>query len=66
MTSQNTARNFADLHRTPDPVILPNAWDAGSAVLIAAAGATRELISTGTLTSLRGYAGFGEVIGRFR
>ncbi|WP_327085555.1 isocitrate lyase/phosphoenolpyruvate mutase family protein [Nonomuraea sp. NBC_01738] len=30
---------FAELHRTGDPLLLPNAWDVGSAVAIAAAGA---------------------------
>jgi 2-methylisocitrate lyase-like PEP mutase family enzyme len=39
MTSQTTARQFADLHRSGAPVILPNAWDAASAALIAGAGA---------------------------
>ncbi|MCE0540055.1 isocitrate lyase/phosphoenolpyruvate mutase family protein [Kineosporia rhizophila] len=39
MTSQNTAHQFAELHRAGAPVLLPNAWDAASAVLIAAAGA---------------------------
>ncbi|MFI6323620.1 isocitrate lyase/phosphoenolpyruvate mutase family protein [Nonomuraea sp. NPDC050556] len=31
--------NFADLHRKGDPLLLPNAWDVGSAVAIASAGA---------------------------
>ncbi|GAB3268995.1 isocitrate lyase/PEP mutase family protein [Kineosporia babensis] len=39
MTSQSIAREFAELHRAGTPVLLPNAWDAASAVLIAAAGA---------------------------
>lgn len=30
---------FAALHKRGDPLLLPNAWDAGSAVAIAAAGA---------------------------
>lgn len=33
------AEAFASLHRPGDPVLLPNAWDAGSAVVIADAGA---------------------------
>ncbi|MBT0773780.1 isocitrate lyase/phosphoenolpyruvate mutase family protein [Kineosporia sp. J2-2] len=34
-----TPSEFAALHRPGTPVVLPNAWDAASAVLIAAAGA---------------------------
>ncbi|MEV4894429.1 isocitrate lyase/phosphoenolpyruvate mutase family protein [Nonomuraea sp. NPDC055795] len=33
------AETFAALHRPGDPLLLPNAWDVGSAVAIAAAGA---------------------------
>jgi 2-methylisocitrate lyase-like PEP mutase family enzyme len=33
------AEAFASLHRPGDPVLLPNAWDVASAVVIAAAGA---------------------------
>jgi len=33
------AETFARLHRPGDPLLLPNAWDAASAVVIAAAGA---------------------------
>jgi 2-methylisocitrate lyase-like PEP mutase family enzyme len=33
------AQRFAALHKPGDPLLLPNAWDAGSAVAIAAAGA---------------------------
>jgi 2-methylisocitrate lyase-like PEP mutase family enzyme len=33
------ARLFASLHRPGDPLLLPNAWDVASAVLIARAGA---------------------------
>ncbi len=29
---------FADLHRGPSPLLLPNAWDAASAAAFAAAG----------------------------
>ncbi len=39
MTSQNAARQFSDLHQPGSPLILPNAWDAASAALIATAGA---------------------------
>ncbi|MFG1707709.1 isocitrate lyase/phosphoenolpyruvate mutase family protein [Nonomuraea sp. M3C6] len=30
--------NFHDLHRTDDPLLLPNAWDYGSAAVLAAQG----------------------------
>jgi 2-methylisocitrate lyase-like PEP mutase family enzyme len=33
------AQVFADLHKPGDPLLLPNAWDAGSAIAIASAGA---------------------------
>jgi 2-methylisocitrate lyase-like PEP mutase family enzyme len=38
-TLNERARAFAGLHRPGDPLLLPNAWDAASAVVIAAAGA---------------------------
>jgi 2-methylisocitrate lyase-like PEP mutase family enzyme len=31
-------RTFLDLHRTPSGFIMPNAWDAGSAIILAAEG----------------------------
>ena len=40
-TEQATrARQFASLHKQGDPLLLPNAWDAASAAVIAAAGAS--------------------------
>src|SRR5579859_4712453 len=33
------ARAFAELHKAGEPLLLPNAWDVGSAVAIAGAGA---------------------------
>ena len=41
-----TAETFAALHRLGDPLILFNAWDAGSAKVVAAAGA--QAIATGS------------------
>jgi 2-methylisocitrate lyase-like PEP mutase family enzyme len=38
-TLNEPAEIFASLHRPGDPVLLPNAWDVASAVVIAAAGA---------------------------
>jgi 2-methylisocitrate lyase-like PEP mutase family enzyme len=47
MTPQaEKARQFHELHRPGDPVILFNAWDAGSARTIAGAGA--KVIATGS------------------
>lgn len=46
MTQSDTARTFAELHRPGAPLILYNAWDAGSAKAIAKAGAAA--IATGS------------------
>ncbi|MEA3044401.1 MAG: hypothetical protein QOH47_2239 [Sphingomonadales bacterium] len=46
MTQADKARAFAALHVPGDPVILYNAWDAGSARVIAEAGA--KAIATGS------------------
>ncbi|MFC7105436.1 hypothetical protein ACFQQB_36410 [Nonomuraea rubra] len=34
--------NFRDLHRAGDPLLLPNAWDYGSAACLAAHGSPRS------------------------
>lgn len=39
MDLNNNATVFAHLHRQPHPLRLPNAWDAGSALLIESLGA---------------------------
>jgi 2-methylisocitrate lyase-like PEP mutase family enzyme len=46
MTRAQKARLFASLHRPGDPLILYNAWDAGSARTVAEAGA--EAVATGS------------------
>ena len=46
MTQQQKAQLFAALHRPGEPVILFNAWDAGSAKAVAEAGA--KAIATGS------------------
>ena len=46
MTATDKARLFAALHRPGDPLILYNAWDAGSARAVAEAGA--KAIATGS------------------
>jgi 2-methylisocitrate lyase-like PEP mutase family enzyme len=58
MTSQHEkAERFAALHRPGDPLILFNAWDAGSAKAIAEAGA--KAIATGSW-SVAAAQGFGD------
>ena len=56
MTREKAAR-FAELHRPGDPVILFNAWDAGSARAVAEAGALA--IATGS-ASVAGAHGFSD------
>jgi 2-methylisocitrate lyase-like PEP mutase family enzyme len=46
MTQADKARLFTSLHRPGDPVVLYNAWDAGSARIVAEAGA--KAIATGS------------------
>ena len=46
VSQQEKARLFASLHRPGDPVVLYNAWDAGSAQTVAEAGA--KAIATGS------------------
>jgi 2-methylisocitrate lyase-like PEP mutase family enzyme len=48
MTQGDKARLFARLHRPGEPLILYNAWDAGSAKIIAEAGA--KAIATGSFS----------------
>ena len=56
MTREKAAR-FAELHRPGDPVVLFNAWDAGSARAVAEAGA--QAIATGS-ASVAGAHGFSD------
>jgi 2-methylisocitrate lyase-like PEP mutase family enzyme len=55
VTQADKARAFASLHRPGEPVILFNAWDAGSARVVAEAGA--KAIATGS-ASVAGAHGF--------
>src|SRR4051812_12795750 len=57
MGSTEKARAFAALHKPGDPLILYNAWDAGSAKIIAAAGA--KAIATGSF-SVAGAQGYDD------
>jgi 2-methylisocitrate lyase-like PEP mutase family enzyme len=45
---------FAALHKPGDPLLLPNAWDAGSAVAIAAAGAAAIATTSAGVASALG------------
>lgn len=56
MNPQNElARHFASLHRKGDPLVLYNAWDAGSARAIAAAGAQAIGTSSWAIAAAHGY-----------
>jgi 2-methylisocitrate lyase-like PEP mutase family enzyme len=57
MTQPDKYRAFAALHVPGDPLILFNAWDAGSARVVAEAGA--KAIATGS-ASVAGAHGFGD------
>ncbi len=46
------AETFAHLHAGPDLLILPNAWDAGSARIIEHAGAKARRFPTSRATTL--------------
>lgn len=46
MTQNSKAREFAAMHRSGNPLILTNVWDAGSAAIVEAAGA--KAIATGS------------------
>lgn len=52
---QERARHFASLHRKGDPLKLYNAWDAGSAKAIAAAGAQAVGTSSWAIAAAHGY-----------
>jgi 2-methylisocitrate lyase-like PEP mutase family enzyme len=56
MTGQNKAALFASLHRPGDPLILFNAWDAGSAKAIAEAGAKAIATGSWSVAAPQGYA----------
>src|SRR4051812_43518270 len=53
MTQAEKARLFASLHRPGEPVVLYNAWDAGSARVVAEAGA--KAIATGSASVAAAY-----------
>ncbi len=56
MTIQDRAKTFAALHAGPKLLVLPNAWDAGSARIIESAGATAIATSSAAVAWAHGYA----------
>ena len=56
MTIAERARAFAALHAGPKLLILPNAWDAGSARVIESAGAKAIATSSAAVAWAHGYA----------
>lgn len=50
---------FTSLHAAPSPLVIPNAWDAASAVLVARAGATAIATSSASMAWTLGYADGG-------
>ena len=54
-TSSDKARTFAALHRPGDPVILYNAWDAGSAKVVAEAGAKAVATGSASVAAAHGF-----------
>ena len=55
MSQQDKARLFASLHRPGDPVILYNAWDAGSAQTVAEAGAAAIATGSASVAAAHGF-----------
>jgi 2-methylisocitrate lyase-like PEP mutase family enzyme len=56
MTIQDRAKAFAALHAGPKLLVLPNAWDAGSARVIQHAGASAIATSSAAVAWAHGYA----------
>ena len=56
MDTRTTAARFRTLHQGPEPLLLPNAWDAGSARVIEASGAQAIATTSAGLAWARGYA----------
>jgi 2-methylisocitrate lyase-like PEP mutase family enzyme len=65
-TQDEKARRFLELHSGPAPLLMPNAWDAGSAVLLASLGfealATTSSGFAATLGRLDGSVGRDEAL----
>ena len=56
MANQNHAAIFRQLHHAPQPLVLPNAWDAGSARLIESLGAKAIATTSAGVAWAHGYA----------
>jgi 2-methylisocitrate lyase-like PEP mutase family enzyme len=56
MNWNEKARRFAALHRTGEPLILFNAWDAGSAKVVAEAGAKAVATGSWSVAAAHGFA----------
>lgn len=52
---ETKARTFAGLHRAGEPLILFNAWDAGSALAVAGAGATAVGTGSWSVAAAQGF-----------
>jgi 2-methylisocitrate lyase-like PEP mutase family enzyme len=55
-TVSDKARAFASLHRPGEPVVLFNAWDAGSAKAVAEAGAKAIATGSASVAAAHGFA----------
>jgi len=56
MDTRTAAARFRALHQGPQPLLLPNAWDAGSARVIEASGAQAIATTSAGLSWARGYS----------
>ena len=56
MDTRTAAARFRALHQGPQPLLLPNAWDAGSARVIEASGAQAIATTSAGLAWASGYA----------
>lgn len=63
MSQQDQAATFKHLHAGPEILVLPNAWDAASAALMADAGAKAVATSSAAVAWAHGYAD-GDVLPR--
>ncbi|HEY0414359.1 MAG TPA: isocitrate lyase/phosphoenolpyruvate mutase family protein [Allosphingosinicella sp.] len=55
MTQGEKARLFASLHRAGEPVVLYNAWDVGSAKIVAEAGARAIATGSASVAAAQGF-----------
>ena len=60
---RDKAAAFRDMHQGPDVLVLPNAWDVGSAVILTEAGFPAIATTSAGIAFAQGYAD-GEQISR--